>query len=439
MVVQIFGNKESARVRFALLTAEYEGVAIEHVHVAPKKQEGTDAEPYKSSFPVGKVPALIDGDVKLFEVIAVTSYLAALNHSASSSGSLLETAKNAIGLGKTSLLGSTVAEKASVLQWVSFATSELVPALGGWFQPIAGMVPYNKKHAEDSAALFKKLLSVAENHLLHNTFLVTERVTLADLFLTTIIQRGSQFVLDKTFFSSFPNVARHYNTLARVPAVATVCFEGKEPQLLDQAVTYTPPAKAEKPKAEKAAAAPKAEKKAAPKKEADDEEEDAAPAEPKAKHPLEALGNAKCFPLDELKRQYSNLDTPDALKWFDEHYDPQEYSLWHAVYKYPEELTQVFMSSNLITGFHSRLEGSRKYIFGNAGVYGTNNDSKIQGVYLIRGSDAIKAFNVAPDYESYDFKPLDWSKAEDRKLTEDVWKWEGSFDGKAFADGKTFK
>jgi len=47
------------------------------------------------------------------------------------------------------------------------------------------------------------------------------------------------------------------------------------------------------------------------------------------------------------------------------------------------------MSSNLITGFHSRLEGSRKYLFGNAGVYGKNNDSKIQGVYLVRGSGEI--------------------------------------------------
>jgi elongation factor 1-gamma len=44
------------------------------------------------------------------------------------------------------------------------------------------------------------------------------------------------------------------------------------------------------------------------------------------------------------------------------------------------------MSSNLVTGFHSRLEGSRKYVFGSTGVYGENNNSKIVGVYMIRGS-----------------------------------------------------
>lgn len=30
------------------------------------------------------------------------------------------------------------------------------------------------------------------------------------------------------------------------------------------------------------------------------------------------------------------------------------------------------MSSNLIGGFHNRLEGSRKYLFGSSGVYGKN-------------------------------------------------------------------
>jgi len=52
-------------------------------------------------------------------------------------------------------------------------------------------------------------------------------------------------------------------------------------------------------------------------------------------------------------------------------------------------------------------------------------------------ADGMAAFDVAPDYESYEFTQLDWKKPEDRKLTEDVWKWEGEFDGKPFADGKT--
>lgn len=44
------------------------------------------------------------------------------------------------------------------------------------------------------------------------------------------------------------------------------------------------------------------------------------------------------------------------------------------------------MSANLVGGFHNRLEGSRKYIFGSAAVYGTANDSAIAGAYIVRGS-----------------------------------------------------
>ena len=48
------------------------------------------------------------------------------------------------------------------------------------------------------------------------------------------------------------------------------------------------------------------------------------------------------------------------------------------------------MSANLIGGFHNRLEGSRKYLFGSAGVYGENNNSKIVGAYLARGAGTFE-------------------------------------------------
>jgi elongation factor 1-gamma len=149
------------------------------------------------------------------------------------------------------------------------------------------------------------------------------------------------------------------------------------------------------------------------------------------------------MPLDEWKRQYSNNDTPDALKWFWEHYDPKDYSLWKVDYKYNEELTQVFMSSNLIGGFFARLEASRKYIFGCSSVYGQANDSVIEGAFLIRGQDAAPAFDVAPDFESYEFTKLDPSKPEDKEFVNEQWTWEKPIvvNGKEYpwADGKVFK
>ncbi|NWX37306.1 EF1G factor, partial [Notiomystis cincta] len=57
------------------------------------------------------------------------------------------------------------------------------------------------------------------------------------------------------------------------------------------------------------------------------------------------------FVLDEFKRKYSNEDTlAVALPHFWEHFDREGWSLWYCQYRYPEELSQTFMSCNLITG-----------------------------------------------------------------------------------------
>ncbi len=94
-------------------------------------------------------------------------------------------------------------------------------------------------------------------------------------------------------------------------------------------------------------------------------------------------------------------------------------------------------------GFFNRLEASRKYIFGAASVYGTSNNSIIRGAFLVRGDEALPAFEVAPDYESYEFTKLDPSKPEDTEFLEDQWSWDKPIevDGKTYdwADGKVFK
>ena len=55
----------------------------------------------------------------------------------------------------------------------------------------------------------------------------------------------------------------------------------------------------------------------------------------------------------------------------------------------------------------------------------------------------MPAFEVAPDYESYEFVKLDPSKKEDREFVEDMWAWDKPVEvkGKTYewADGKVFK
>lgn len=319
---------------------------------------------------------------------------------------------------------------------MSFFNSEVLPALGGWFRPLIGRDPYNKKNVEDSQKAAQKAVQIVEEHLLHNTYLAGERVSLADLFAAGIISRGFQYFYDKKWRADNPNVTRWYETVYNQPIYSAVA--GKLSLIDEVTLKNQPPKKPEQPKKE---AAPKAAPKPKPKEVEEDEEEEVKEA-PKPKHPLEALPKPTLI-LDEWKRQYSNNDTADAMKWFWENYKPEEYSLWRVDYKYPEELTQVFMSSNLIGGFFARLEASRKYIFGSASVYGESNNSVILGAFLIRGQDATPAFDVAPDFESYEFTKLDPSKPEDKEFVNDQWSWEkpAVVNGKEYpwADGKVFK
>jgi elongation factor 1-gamma len=330
-----------------------------------------------------------------------------------------------------------VTSYASILKWMSFFNHEVLREQSNWYNPLLGNEQYNKKAVDEAYKAVLKLYSVLEEHLLHNTYLVGERITLADLFSLGIAARGFQYIFDKKFRADFPNVSRWYETVYNQPVYSSVA---PKYELLDTPIlTNTPPKKAEQPKKE---AAPKAaQPKAAPKaKEAD--EEDEAPAEPKPKHPLALLPRAT-FDLDEWKRFYSNNDTPKALEWFWANTNFEEYSLWKVDYKYNEELTLTFMSNNLIGGFNNRLEASRKYLFGCASVYGTNNDSIIQGAFVVRGQDYKPVFDVAPDYESYEFTKLDPKSASDKEFVDLQWSWDKpiTVGGKEYphATGKVFK
>jgi elongation factor 1-gamma len=319
---------------------------------------------------------------------------------------------------------------------MSFTNSHVLPHIGDWFRPLIGRDPYNKKQVEDASKAALASIHVLEQHFLVHTFLVGERITLADIFTASLIARGFEYVLDKQWRMNNTNTTRWFETVTAQPIYKAIV---ESPTMIEEAVKYTPPKKEKAPP--KPAAAP-AEKKPKAKEVAEDEEDEPKP-EVKQKHPLEALPKPNLI-LDDWKRKYSNEETREvALPWFWEHYDPKEYSLWRVDYKYNNELTMTFMSSNLIGGFFTRLEASRKYIFGAASVYGVANDSIIEGAFMVRGEEALPAFDVAPDYESYEFTKLDVSKPEDKKYVEDQWSWDKSIEVKGkeyeWADGKVFK
>ena len=333
------------------------------------------------------------------------------------------------------LLGTDLESKAEVLKYISWGTAELMKPIVTVIGTLLNRVPFNKKALEDANKAVDEYVAQLEKRLTTHTYLVGERLTAADLFVAQCFYRPFTLTLGKEWRSKHTVFMRWINTVYKSEFLS---------YFFDTIKFVDEPVKPQLPKKEKKADAPKKEQ---PKKEAKPAAA-AAPAEPaeekKPKHPLELLGKP-AIPLDEWKRTYSNKETrEEALPYFwNTFYNDNDWSIWKVEYKYNDELTLTFMSNNLVGGFFNRLSGSTKYMFGCAVVYGESNNNGIIGAFVVRGKDAIPAFNVAPDWESYSYTQLDASKPEDREFVDNMWAWDKPVvingENREIADGKVLK
>ncbi|OWZ70475.1 hypothetical protein AYX14_04085 [Cryptococcus neoformans] len=419
MAPKLTGFPGNSRVRRILSVAALAGVELEHDKSFTFASEWKTPE-FLEKNPFGFVPVLeLEDGTTLRESAAIAEYIAE------------------IGSNKN-LIPSDPKLKAIVHSYQATADQEIFVPGGIVNAMLSGKAPYHKAVFQTLVDRVTGRLNVIDSILAKRTFLVGERVTLADIFVATAATSIFTTWFDAPARAKVPNLLRFVETIINHPKLKEI-FTPIE--FSEKAPAPQPPANKEqkkkeepKPKAEKAPKAPKA-------KEEDEEEEPAVPAEPKAKNPLDDLPKSP-FNLEEWKRQYSNLDTRGAngsLAWFYEKFDKEGFSIWRVDFKYNEELTQVFMSSNQVGGFFNRLEASRKYLFGSVGVLGKANDSVITGVLVLRGQDAEPVVNVAPDWESYSFKKLDLDNADDKAFFEGAMAWDLVENGREWADGKNFK
>jgi len=392
-----------------------EPVGYEHM-VDNKKPE------FLQKFPHGKIPAFETKDgFKLFEGVSIGRYVASFGPN-------------------SGLLGGSPEDAALIDQWIHLADTEVDIYINFIRGLCAGRIPYNKQTHVSLTDRQNRALQTLETHISTRTYFVGERITLADLFVASVVQKGVGLTVDAPLRAQLPNLVRHLETIVNQPKLKPIYGETT---YVEKAIQYTPPPKEKKETkpVPVAAAAPKAEKK--PKaKEEEEEEDDLVPPEPKIKNPLDDLPKST-FNLEDWKRAYSNKETRGpggALEWFYANIDYEGFSTWRVDFKYNEELTQTFMSSNQIGGFFNRLEASRKYLFGSVGVLGTTGDSLITGALVLRGQEVKPVVDVAPDWESYAYVKLDLKGNEDdKKFFEAALAWDLEVDGKKWVDGKNFK
>lgn len=431
MAGTLYTYPENFRAYKALIAAQFSGaevtVASDFVFGQTNKSEA-----FLKKFPLGKVPAFETADGKfLTESNAIAYYVS-----------------------NEQLRGKTDLEKAEVLSFLSLADNELLPAVHGWVFAYMGIIQFQKNNVERAKQDLKATLTALNSRLVNQTFLVGERLTLADIVVFATLLSAYEKVLDPSFRAPFGSLTRWFNTVLNQPQVKavvkgfTMCAKVAEidPKKFAEFQAKTGGAqqqqqqKEPKEKKEKKPAPAKKEKEAEPAEELDAAEL-ALAEEPKSKDPFDAMPKGT-FNFDDFKRCYSNEDEAKSIPYFFEKFDPEHYSIWYGEYKYPEELTKVFMSCNLITGMFQRLDKMRKQAFSSVCLFGEDNNSTISGVWVWRGQDL--AFELSPDwqvdYEVYDWKKLDPKSEETKKLVTQYFSWSGTDSkGRKFNQGKIFK
>ena len=408
---KLYGSAKSFRTQKVLVAAKLANVEVSL----------TEERPPQDKFPLGVTPAFEDGDVKLFGAEAIIVHLAA---------STLKTGKCD-----------------ELTQWMQWAEGSLLPNVLSYVLPCISAAKMDNKAIEYAKNELMCQLKHFNDFLVDHTFLVGERLSLADISVALDLLPAYQYVLDTSARDGLRNLTRWFKTIVHQPAVQSVIGEVAfvaEAVKFDQAKFESLSAKlnAGAAKPQEAGKKSKGQKKEQKSQEEEmDATEQALAAEPKSSDPFAAMPKGT-FVMDAFKRVYSNEDTATkAIPYFWENFDAENYSIWFAEYKYPEELTLTFMSCNLIGGMFQRLEKLKKNAFASVCLFGTDNNSSISGIWVWRGHEL--AFTLSPDwqvdYESYDWKKLDPADPETKKLVNEYLMWEGEFGGKKFNQGKIFK
>jgi elongation factor 1-gamma len=192
------------RAQKALIAAAYSGA---NVTVDPNFEFGrtNTSEEFLKKFPLGKVPAFEGSDgVCLSQSNAIAHYLS-----------------------NDSLRGNNPVDQALVWQYVEFAENEILPSACTWVYPTLGFKQYNKQETEKAQNHIKKCLALLNGLLETRTFLVRERVSLADIVLCCNMMMLYAQVLDAKFREPYGNVNRWFTTCVNQPNFVKVLGEFK--------------------------------------------------------------------------------------------------------------------------------------------------------------------------------------------------------------------
>jgi len=149
-------------------------LAIPYTHIPTGFQDGGCRTPeYLAINPNGRVPALVDGDLTLFESLAINLYLA----------------RKFAGDGAPPLCPGSAAEDALATQGSFWAATDVEKPLIFAAANLILFPPADRRPAEAELALRRldRPFTVLEGHLARQDFLIGDRFTVADLNVAAVM------------------------------------------------------------------------------------------------------------------------------------------------------------------------------------------------------------------------------------------------------------
>ncbi|XP_063287181.1 elongation factor 1-gamma-like isoform X2 [Pelobates fuscus] len=110
------------------------------------------------------------------------------------------------------LQGVGLREKSLIQLWLRFVEKEIVPLLYVWVYPIIGLLPYYEQATERAKLTFKKVMSVLETHLRTRTYMIGERLSIADVVIVSALVLPYMLVFDPIFRKPYISVNRWFTT-----------------------------------------------------------------------------------------------------------------------------------------------------------------------------------------------------------------------------------
>jgi glutathione S-transferase len=195
--MQLYVHPISNHARKCRAVARQLGVEVEEKTV-DLLRGGARAPEFRAISPMGKIPALVDGELAIFESNAICLHLA----------SKVE----------TSLLPAD-ARRALVLSWMFFESAELAPhymaiARERIIKPMAG-APTNQAAIDLAEKPLARATKALDEALEGKKWLLGDELTLADFSVATQTSVSGAAKID---LSPYPNVKRHLAQLDELPA-----------------------------------------------------------------------------------------------------------------------------------------------------------------------------------------------------------------------------